>query len=812
MAGPHVEDEFTLNTACVIMNPPPNSDNDHTVLAPGAAFPNALQPGTKLGEFEITCVVGQGGFGIVYQAKDHSLGRDVALKEYMPAAFAGRVGGTQVTMLSEHYAETFQVGLHSFVNEAQLLAQFDHPCLVKVYRFWEANGTGYMAMPFYHAPTLKQLLKQDHQILSQEDWLRNFLAHILDALEVLHAKQCYHRDIAPDNILMLENDKPLLLDFGAARRVIGDMTQALTVILKPGYAPIEQYGDMMNMSQGPWTDFYALASVVYFIITDKVPPAALTRLVSDSLTPLSESAAERYSQEFLRAIDVALGVRPEQRPQNVAEFRSLLGIEPPQRAAAPRTMPGQPGMVTQGGTPTQGGAGRTANPTLSRTAGKTAQDSPPAAPPRKRRWKAVLLSLFGLAILGAGGGGAWLWWNNALPFDIPYLPPPPGAKPVPVLAAVPPPPVIAPAPAPEPAPVEPAASASAEAAAPVVEAPPAPPPPPPCPLKLADGTPGCPSMVAIQAGTYRVGSQAGEAGALPEELGGKPAPIAAFELSAQEVSYAQWQLCVRDHACPGPQGMSGPDLDKLPVTGVSWDAAKGYADWLSKKTGGSYRLPTEAEWEYAARAGAATTFPWGDRAGQDNAHCGQCGSHLDFHRPAPVGSFKAYAGLYDMVGNVYEWVDDCWQANHADAPRATPAQTTAACRKRVQKGGAFDSTSGDVRPVARTFGDRGSTDPRVGFRIGRTPPPAPAAAPVTTAAPPAPASASVSASPSATAAASGSAAATSAASAGTVGTATAGGAASGQQGAATKGGARSRTRSDPAARPVAAPATPATAY
>ncbi|MBA5638838.1 SUMF1/EgtB/PvdO family nonheme iron enzyme [Duganella sp. LX20W] len=787
------------------MNPPPNSDNDHTVLAPGAAFPNALQPGTKLGEFEITCVVGQGGFGIVYHAKDHSLGRDVALKEYMPAAFAGRVGGTQVTMLSEHYAETFQVGLHSFVNEAQLLAQFDHPCLVKVYRFWEANGTGYMAMPFYQAPTLKQLLKEDHQMLAQEDWLRNFLAHILDALEVLHAKQCYHRDIAPDNILMLENDRPLLLDFGAARRVIGDMTQALTVILKPGYAPIEQYGDMTNMSQGPWTDFYALASVVYFIITDKVPPAALTRLVSDSLVPLSETAADRYSQEFLRAVDAGLGVRPEQRPQNVAEFRALLGIEQPQRATAPRTAGGQAGAATQPGGTTQGGAGRTGGPTQSRATGQPAKEETPATPPRKSRMKTVLLSLFGLTLLGAGGGGGWLWWNNALPFDIPYLPPPPGAKPAPVVAVAPPP-VVAPAPAPEPTPAEPAASASAsaEAAAPVAEAPPAPPPPPPCPLKLADGTPGCPTMVAVPAGTYRIGSQAGEPGALPEELGGKPAPIAAFELSAQEVSYAQWQLCVKDRACPAPQGMSGPDLDKLPVTGISWDAAKGYADWLSKKTGGSYRLPTEAEWEYAARAGASTTFPWGDRAGQDNAHCGQCGSHMDFHRPAPVGSFKAYAGLYDMVGNVYEWVDDCWHPNHADDPKMTPAQATAACKKRVQKGGAFDSTAGDVRPVARTFGDRASTDPRVGFRIGRTPPPPPAPAAA------AGASASAAAPASVSAPATG---ASSASSANAPGAVTAGATAASDAASAPRHGGRSGTRSTPAAaKPATASAPPANAY
>jgi hypothetical protein len=199
----------------------------------------------------------------------------------------------------------FNVGLSSFVKEAQLLARFDHPCLVKVYRFWEANGTGYMVMPYYQAPTLKQVLKEEHSPLANEVWLKDFLGHILNALQVLHDKQCYHRDIAPDNILMLDQEIPLLLDFGAARRVIGDMTQALTVILKPGYAPIEQYGEMGDMAQGPWTDLYALASVIYFIIAGKVPQAALSRLVDDKLVPLAESARGRYSHAFLQAVDAA---------------------------------------------------------------------------------------------------------------------------------------------------------------------------------------------------------------------------------------------------------------------------------------------------------------------------------------------------------------------------------------------------------------------------------------------------------------------------------------------------------------------------
>jgi formylglycine-generating enzyme required for sulfatase activity/serine/threonine protein kinase len=641
----------------MVMNLQRSNDNGRTILAPPAVNNNALKPGTRLGEFEIVHVIGQGGFGIVYFAKDHSLGRDVALKEYMPVAFAGRQGNTQVTMLSEHYAETFQIGLHSFVNEAQLLAKFDHPGLVKVYRFWEANGTGYMAMPFYDAPTLKQMLKDDKARLSSEDWLKNMLRHVLDALQVLHEKQCYHRDIAPDNILMLAGEQPLLLDFGAARRVIGDMTQALTVILKPGYAPIEQYGDVPNMSQGPWTDLYALASVVYFIITDKVPVPALSRLVCDTMVPLAVSEEGRFSPEFLKAIDAGLGVRPEQRPQNVAEFRALLGFDAPPQPAVTKPAPASRPIAAADG-----------------IGAKFARLPRP-------RGKKALFATGGGALLALLAGTAWIMPRQATS-----------------------PTVTAPA----------VVAATVAAAAPVTARAPV------CPLKLADGTPGCPTMVAIAGGSYRIGSSADAPGAAPEELGGTLAPIAPFEMSAHEVTVGQWQLCVADGACPAqPGAAAGEAAAKLPVVNVSWDAAIAYVGWLSKKTARDYRLPSEAEWEYAARAGASSTFPWGDKIGQDNAHCGQCGTHLDYRQPAPRASFKAYGGLYDMVGNVFEWVNDCWYPNHADAAKAPRAPDAVACKTKVQKGGAFDSMETDVRPAARTFGERASADPRVGFRVSR---------------------------------------------------------------------------------------------
>jgi len=233
---------------------------------------NALSMGTYLGEFELTSVLGEGGFGIVYLAWDHSLQRRVALKEYMPAALAARAGTTQVQVKSARHRDTFDIGLKSFINEARLLAHFDHPSLVKVYRFWEDNGTAYMVMPFYEGITLKDKL---HALGGPPDeaWMMWLLAPLTEALAVIHAESCFHRDIAPDNVILLAaTGKPLLLDFGAARRVIGDMTQALTVILKPGYAPVEQYAEAPNMKQGAWTDVYALAATMHFAIMGKTPP------------------------------------------------------------------------------------------------------------------------------------------------------------------------------------------------------------------------------------------------------------------------------------------------------------------------------------------------------------------------------------------------------------------------------------------------------------------------------------------------------------------------------------------------------------
>ena len=331
-----------MSTRTPPSRPPDHGDDDEHATVPYRRSRNGLPDGTRLAEFETQGVIGEGGFGIVYLAWDGSLQRRVAIKEYMPASLANRVAGTNVVPLSDRCTETFALGLKSFINEAHLLASFDHPSLLKVHRFWEGNGTAYMVMPFYQGVTLKRALAR-LGAAPEEGWLVRQLSQLMDALEVMHKEHCFHRDIAPDNILLLEDGVPLLLDFGAARRVISDRTQELTAFLKPGYAPVEQYAVVPSMKQGAWTDLYALAAVVHYAIAGHTPPESVARLINDTMVPLATAAAGRYSDRFLRGIDHALGVRPQDRPQSVAEMRAEIGVlDRRQRPRKPGEIPTAP--------------------------------------------------------------------------------------------------------------------------------------------------------------------------------------------------------------------------------------------------------------------------------------------------------------------------------------------------------------------------------------------------------------------------------------------------------------------------------------
>ncbi len=409
--------------------PPPVSSEAASYIQPET--PSALPVGARIAEFEIRDVLGSGGFGIVYLAWDQALEREVALKEYMPGSLAGRGGDLSVAVRSQSMAETFALGLRSFVNEARMLARFDHPSLVKVYRFWEDNGTAYMVMPYYKGRTLRKV-RAGMVIAPGEGACRKVLDALLSALEVLHKEGVFHRDIAPDNILIGEDGAPVLLDFGAARRVIEGGTQkALTSIMKPHFAPLEQYADQSAMRQGPWTDLYALGGTVYFLLSGREPVPAASRALHDDQPRLGELGLEECSPHFLATIDWMMAIRPPERPQSVQMLRDVLEgrITVPGRAARERTVPGVASrhmvdiLTSPGDLPTQSGEGgqgaisptvympRQAAPDpMPRLAAPTAPTAPVVAAASSLPRRSSIAVLAGLVVLNML---AWWWFTRS---------------------------------------------------------------------------------------------------------------------------------------------------------------------------------------------------------------------------------------------------------------------------------------------------------------------------------------------------------------------------------------------------------------
>lgn len=276
-------------------------------------------------------VVGVGGFGIVYRAWDLNLEREVALKEYFPRGLCQRGRKGQVVPPSaqaepEDHA-IFQAGLKSFVNEARLLAQFDHAALVQVFRFWEGRGTAYMVMPFYKGRTLHAHWTALPESARSGDRAWRLLKPIAEALHCMHQRGCLHRDVSPDNVLIQEEgEAPILLDFGAARRTIEQHHQGLTVIVRAGFAPIEQYAEYAqgsaNQGQGTWTDVYGLCAVLYWMMRGTPPPAAAQRWVSDAYRPLADDdeLAARFDLALRLAVDSGLALQAALRPQTLEEL------------------------------------------------------------------------------------------------------------------------------------------------------------------------------------------------------------------------------------------------------------------------------------------------------------------------------------------------------------------------------------------------------------------------------------------------------------------------------------------------------------
>ena len=294
--------------------------------------PFALRPGSILnGRYILGRVLGQGGFGITYVALDHPTGRRVAIKEYYPSDLAGRIPETGVvTPGSAGMRETFEMGRVFFLKEAQTLAKFcGYPHVVQIHSYFEENDTAYYTMEYLDGESLKARMARQKTPMTMAEAER-LLLPAMEALQQVHEKGIIHRDVSPDNIFLTKDGDVKLIDFGAARYATGMQSKSLDLVLKHGFAPMEQYASRGRL--GPWTDVYAIAATFYFLITGQTPPDAIERYSGDTLQPPSALGAQiRPDQE--RALLQALAVNPARRTGSMRELAEAL--EPPEAREPP---------------------------------------------------------------------------------------------------------------------------------------------------------------------------------------------------------------------------------------------------------------------------------------------------------------------------------------------------------------------------------------------------------------------------------------------------------------------------------------------
>jgi formylglycine-generating enzyme required for sulfatase activity len=537
---------------------------------------NSLPTGYRLAEFRIQSILGHGGFGITYRARDEDLHQDVAIKEYLPREVATRVEDSTVVPISEGDRETFEWGLDRFLEEARTLARFKHPNIIGVRRFLRANGTAYLVMDYCEGESVESVLAREGTLGS--DRVANMLDPLLDALEELHTAGVTHRDIKPGNIYLKDDGSPLLLDFGAARQALAQHSRSVTAMATPGYAAFEQYST--RGKQGPWTDIYGLGATLYRCVTGRRPPDASDRILEDELEPAVRAASSGYPRALLAQIDSALRVKPNERPQSIAAWRGSGG---------------------------------------SRGSSSPLPISPDLRSPRVLR------------------------------------------------------------------------------------------------DRLKDGSEG-PEMVFIQGGRFLMGSPKSEAERSSSERQHQ-VNVGDVWIGRYAVTFDEYDRFARAMGRDLPND-EGWGRGRRPVINVSWVDATAYAKWLSQQTGQRYRLPTEAEWEYAARAGTTTARYWGEAIGRNQANCDGCGSPSDWWKTTPVGIFAPNGwGLYDMLGNVWEWTSSAFDADYGGAEQRCDASG----ERRVVRGGSWGYRPDGVRSAYRGRVAPGNRFDDLGLRLARSP-------------------------------------------------------------------------------------------
>jgi len=805
---------------------------------------SALQPGSHIGDLQINAILGVGAFGITYLVTDPAIGTRFALKEYLPAKQVNRQDDGKVLPKDTHSAQVFASGLKMFLHEARIVAALDHPNVVKVLRYFEANGTAYFLMPFYHGQALHNQLESTGT-LNRED-AKALMLPLMDALEYIHKEGVVHQDVKPANILMTEQGVPILLDFGVAAADSGASGQTPR-LGSQGYAAPEQ--SEVDGRIGPWTDIYGLAATLYRCVTGKIPVPAVIRQEAlmtgeaDPLTAFSELAPSGLYGGLTDAVESGLKLPWQERPQDVGiwkkSFKSLdwhrsVVVGASQDAYAKESREWLPiillvilllGMIAAGiflltdkGPPGSSTSSTSAADESSLTGGPEARLREPSSE-EVERWQGALkadtvlgyrrfIADFPLSIyrtqaetqLDILDERAWqeLSAEDSVPAYEDYLDVfPDGMHQAEALQRIE---AIQQAEAkrererlererldnlawetansertvasfdryigewPAGLHIEEATRIrrllkdqsnddkafqtalklnNKEAYQAYIDA---------FPngvnvtaalqhiddLTLRPGKTfsdcaGCPAMMVVPAAAYWQGSADDSPQALSME---KPHRLVTidkpFAVSVYEITMAEWDQCFNDKGCTSQPGDNGWGRGNRPVIMVSWNDAEEYVHWLSKKTGQSYRLPSESEWEYFARAGEEGDWPsghpaivceFGNIAGTETGFRWQHEQCQDSTAmgTTPVGSFRANKfGLYDTIGNVSEWTADCMNLSYVDAPVDGSAWGRGICSSHMTRGGSWITGSREIRLPARFNLKNGDRNDFTGFRVVRT--------------------------------------------------------------------------------------------
>ncbi|MFN9109752.1 MAG: SUMF1/EgtB/PvdO family nonheme iron enzyme [Bacteroidota bacterium] len=602
-----------------------------------------LPPGTLLhNRYRIESVIGQGGFGITYKAVNLGLNQVVCIKELFAAGICVR-GPENTVVFQGREAAEFPAFRQRFIREAQELARFRHPNIVRVSEVFEANQTAYFVMDFVEGETLRERVLREGRL--QPEQALPLMHSLLDAVETVHNAGMLHRDIKPDNILVEPSGRVVLIDFGSARSNSNSGTYTTTAFVSPPYSPLEQYSH--SAPRGPYTDIYALGATFYFMLTGTRPIAAADR--RDRVMPAPHVLYTDISDILSSAIMLALEERPNDRFQTVHEFRVALNstgklnqkgiglgwfLRLPARFRSRRGFLAVAGLLLLSWVAYQYGykSFKTGKPTAA-IKGKKSKNGP---------------------VKGKSGNGSGGSTTQQ--------------KPAPAVTA--------------------AQREKARKDA-VIQ-------------RMRN------NLVLVKGGTFRMGCTDEQGRDCYDHV--HTVQLNSFHIGKYEVTQEEWQ------AVMGSNPSYFSNCPNCPVDNVSWNDIQSFLQKLNKQTGLQFSLPTEAEWEYAARGGNRSgghKFSGSDNIASVAWYDGNSGS-----RTHPVGQKQANAlGIYDMTGNVYEWCSDWYGENYYSNSPVTNPRGPFSGTGRVLRGGSWRIVSTWCRISFRTRGNPDYSSGSTGFRL-----------------------------------------------------------------------------------------------